>query len=861
MLILHACFLALLMACSVDAQAVAYSMNVTLSDGTGGESSTNLLTLYYNNLLYWKEDVKRFVLRWQLETAAQVQEAVNEVSSIVENYLTLRNYPPEMVAGDGVGKLPEEFADNPMSCSQALVSLVQSVYSFAGRPHYDMNSRYSSGVDEYDAFVSDLAATEEGESAPILLSLGNTRLAQYFARWENPVKVIGSVIERYKPSPTTTASATADTESGGSSRYPALFGSRGRELHTTFIVYQTRFANTGGTTALRILHELLTELFAGPNAVLLCDERNHMSSECASPPSSAVVITGEWCHEVLHDHGIDYHHGRGIQYHLGFHHYRDICAGHIAMADSQYLHSYLGSRLLSAYFLSCPMTQTVERAFAGLLRYSGGPEDVPTHSRGIAKENLVIIDPDYSREYRPNTPINIKLPPGVRVVFAENIPHHEMPLLLQRAKVVVDLAVPGPERLIGEGVMSGAIPIISNRWNGASVIDFPGVTRVDATNATNISQAIITALNNFPNQVNLPKNGEFLKYILSLRERAGNTVEIIAGSASLHFLLSPRTADEERQAVFQIVALLHIFPLASIDLLVEDPVWFIRHNYPIVTVLREAGYMREDPMEPLEAQQVSVSGAVTSGSGSGQPASWGKSKGKSWAQAPSRHAEELENQAHVSIKSRTAVASAIHEQASVSASLSLSSSEVVPGWGAAVVAMPIGVVMSEANTLLKAANTVMGVREGEGEGEERALHTSLGDIMIVSPRSLVSRVATSPWYGLVYGSTPPSAANTATTTTTGGASGGGSKDDDDDIPQSGLNIPPNGGASGGGIFEEKAVRYVDNLLECPSLHGAKAEKEKSVGEGKEPGVTIAIVDGVTHSPAWRLLQSHYCNHL
>jgi len=171
------------------------------------------------------------------------------------------------------------------------------------------------------------------------------------------------------------------------------------------------------------------------------------------------------------------------------------------------------------------------------------------------------------------------------------------------------------------------------------------------------------------------------------------------------------------------------------------------------------------------------------------------------------------------------------------------------------------VVMSEANTLLKAANTVMGVREGEGEGEERALHTSLGDIMIVSPRSLVSRVATSPWYGLVYGSTPPSAANTATTTTTGGASGGGSKDDDDDIPQSGLNITPNGGASGGGIFEEKAVRYVDNLLECPSLHGAKAEKEKSVGEGKEPGVTIAIVDGVTHSPAWRLLQSHYCNHL
>ena len=39
-----------------------------------------------------------------------------------------------------------------------------------------------------------------------------------------------------------------------------------------------------------------------------------------------------------------------------------------------------------------------------------------------------------------------------------------MPLLLQRAKVVVDLAMPGPERLAGEGVLMGAVPIVSNRF-------------------------------------------------------------------------------------------------------------------------------------------------------------------------------------------------------------------------------------------------------------------------------------------------------------------------------------------------------------------------------------------------------------
>ena len=31
-------------------------------------------------------------------------------------------------------------------------------------------------------------------------------------------------------------------------------------------------------------------------------------------------------------------------------------------------------------------------------------------------------------------------------------------------KVVVDLAMPGPERLAGEGVLMGAIPIVSSKY-------------------------------------------------------------------------------------------------------------------------------------------------------------------------------------------------------------------------------------------------------------------------------------------------------------------------------------------------------------------------------------------------------------
>ena len=45
-------------------------------------------------------------------------------------------------------------------------------------------------------------------------------------------------------------------------------------------------------------------------------------------------------------------------------------------------------------------------------------------------------------------------------------------------QVVLDLALPGPERLAGEGLLMGAIPIVSNRWNGASRVDFPHIRKV-----------------------------------------------------------------------------------------------------------------------------------------------------------------------------------------------------------------------------------------------------------------------------------------------------------------------------------------------------------------------------------------------
>jgi hypothetical protein len=44
--------------------------------------------------------------------------------------------------------------------------------------------------------------------------------------------------------------------------------------------------------------------------------------------------------------------------------------------------------------------------------------------------------------------------------------------------VVLDLGLPGPERLCSEGGLLGALGLLSSRWNGASEADFPHLVKV-----------------------------------------------------------------------------------------------------------------------------------------------------------------------------------------------------------------------------------------------------------------------------------------------------------------------------------------------------------------------------------------------
>ena len=160
--------------------------------------------------------------------------------------------------------------------------------------------------------------------------------------------------------------------------------------------------------------------------------------------------------------------------------------------------------------------------------------------------------------------------------------------------------MPGPERLSTEGILMGCIPIISNRWTGASNIDYPGVHRVDHTNATQIFETIKIVAEKYESELHSAQNAQFYEYALSMWNKVHNTADVVIGSSYLHFALNTKNLQEEYTATFQILSLLYLFPLCSVDLYVADEMWFIRHHYAFFENLQHAGYICTDPYDPTE---------------------------------------------------------------------------------------------------------------------------------------------------------------------------------------------------------------------------------------------------------------------
>jgi hypothetical protein len=154
----------------------------------------------------------------------------------------------------------------------------------------------------------------------------------------------------------------------------------------------------------------------------------------------------------------------------------------VALAVSHYLSKSLGTKVLSGYFLGISMHESIRASLADLAEleppFVQPSEDVFEASLGpinrpkgrhspisvpvikvklhalyceqcyvklclyfvsFSQEDLILVDPDFFLDYPPLVPIEILLPRGYKFLYARNIPAAQMPLLLQRSKIVLDL--------------------------------------------------------------------------------------------------------------------------------------------------------------------------------------------------------------------------------------------------------------------------------------------------------------------------------------------------------------------------------------------------------------------------------------
>eukprot|EP01034_Spumella_vulgaris_P026529 gene26529-33122_t len=342
--------------------------------------------------------------------------------------------------------------------------------------------------------------------------------------------------------------------------------------------------------------------------VLLCNDDNRYAVECRRPSDdqqqSSTHCTISDGDDVCSSPHLSAESrdkyaflGRGVQYYLGFHHNDDSCRGRPAIGNGHYINQLIGRRLLGAYYLGCPMTHRMKSAYREILSTLDTHGDETVH---VEKENLLLIDPDFSRDYPPENEVTFQAPAGWRALYVQDIPAQEMPLILQRAKIVLDLGMPGVERISGEAILFGCIPVVSERWNGASRVDFPGIHRVDPFNGTQITQTLEHIALHYEEELQARHNAEFLGNSLSLGKKLIHTADVVFGSSRVHFILTADTLSKEHMLTFQVLALLYVYPLCSIDIYVHDVVWFIRHHYLFHDILKSGGYVRIDPLHPTD---------------------------------------------------------------------------------------------------------------------------------------------------------------------------------------------------------------------------------------------------------------------
>lgn len=212
------------------------------------------------------------------------------------------------------------------------------------------------------------------------------------------------------------------------------------------------------------------------------------------------------------------------------------------------------------------------------------------HGASFNKTNLVLVDGDVPGAYEILSNSKIIWGPGagsgagIELVMLDGSYNAEqMQDLYRRAKVVLDLYVPGFERVLQEAALYGVVPLLAAKYNGATGDDFiflddkeslyvassannlQKYLRVDPNSGQDIANKIQYALNNYDALVKNPKLVEFREFVLGLSRSVPLDVSSLFHSASIGILVVS-CSDVEDQLLFgMIISLIRSYPLISVE--------------------------------------------------------------------------------------------------------------------------------------------------------------------------------------------------------------------------------------------------------------------------------------------------------
>jgi hypothetical protein len=292
-----------------------------------------------------------------------------------------------------------------------------------------------------------------------------------------------------------------------------------------------------------------------------------------------------------------------------------------ALVLGHYIREYFDLPVAASLVLEAPLESAFDEAAK---RYAAAR----AAGRAQPKEDLVVVDSDFGLSGANGIDVMTRvrdalLAEGVDVAVPRKMSVAALIALYERAKCVLDLYLPGPERLTNEGefsfiyryilresrsqfdslpltyfdahlanegVLFDAYPVVTLRGNGGNLLDkpFEGRFRVEPHDAKAIVAAVLDVVRN-----HAALGAHFARFKRSVRampRRYAERVPAVLRSARYVFSVDARTRGAELALGRVLLSVLHHLPLASLDVRVADRASFLRQWSPLLEQLEERGF-------------------------------------------------------------------------------------------------------------------------------------------------------------------------------------------------------------------------------------------------------------------------------